>query len=180
VAEVASASDADAQGYVFVNGRRIRMISTKGLSAAKKPRVKSKVVAVEEARKPETVKTTLDRKALNHYRKLLLIKRAEIVGDVSAMEAQALRASDGNLSSMPIHMADIGTDTYDQDFMLGMAESERKVLREVEDALRRIDDKTYGVCQMTGQQIPTARLDAKPWAKYTVEAARQLENQWGS
>ncbi|MCA9295505.1 MAG: TraR/DksA C4-type zinc finger protein, partial [Phycisphaerales bacterium] len=70
--------------------------------------------------------------------------------------------------------------TYDQDFMLGMAESERKVLREIDDALRRIADKTYGVCQMTGEQIPTARLDAKPWAKYTVEAARQLENQWGS
>jgi RNA polymerase-binding transcription factor DksA len=74
-------------------------------------------------------------------------------------------------------MADIGSDTYDQDFMLGLAESERRRIREIDEALQRIEDKTYGVCQMTGKQIPKARLNAKPWARYTVEAARLIEEQ---
>ena len=51
-------------------------------------------------------------------------------------------------------------------------------LCEIDDALRRIADKTYGVCEMTGKPIPVARLNAKPWAKYTIEAARMLEGQW--
>jgi RNA polymerase-binding transcription factor DksA len=73
-------------------------------------------------------------------------------------------------------MADIGTDTYDQDFTLGMAESERGLLNEIDEALRRIEDRTYGVCQLSGQPIPKTRLDAKPWAKYTVESARRIES----
>jgi RNA polymerase-binding transcription factor DksA len=95
------------------------------------------------------------------------------------METEALRSGGGNLSHMPIHMADIGTDTYDQDFMLGLAATERDQLREIDAALQRIEDRSYGVCQMTGKPIPKARLDAKPWAKYTIEAARKLEGQWG-
>ena len=95
------------------------------------------------------------------------------------MENEALRSGGGNLSHMPIHMADIGTDTYDQDFMLGLAANERDQLREIDAALQRIEDRSYGVCQLTGKPIPKARLDAKPWAKYTIEAARKMESQWG-
>ena len=53
-------------------------------------------------------------------------------------------------------------------------------LREIDEALQRIVDRTYGICQMTGKPIPKARLEAKPWAKYTIEAARQLEGSWGA
>ena len=91
------------------------------------------------------------------------------MGDLSSLETEALRSSGGDLSHMPIHMADIGSDTYEQDFMLGLAENERTRMREIDDALKRIADKTYGVCQMTGEPIPQARLEAKPWAKYTIE-----------
>ena len=126
----------------------------------------------------KSIKTSLTRKQLNAFQKLLLEKRAELVGDLSAIEQEALRSGGDNSSHMPIHMADIGTDTYDQDFMLGMAENERKQLREINDALERIQNRTYGVCQMTGEPIPLSRLEAKPWAKYTIEAARQLEGQW--
>ncbi len=76
---------------------------------------------------------------------------------------------------MPIHMADVGTDTFDQDFMLGLAEAERRRLREIDVALKRIEDRTYGVCELTGKTIPKARLDAKPWARYTIESAREVE-----
>jgi len=179
VVQAASQVVADANGYVTINGRRVRMISTKGQSPAKKPRVAAPPPAPRqpEAEDIKAIKTKLDRKELNHYRELLLLKRRQLVGDLSAMEEEALRSGGGNLSHMPIHMADIGTDTYDQDFMLGMAENERQHVRDIDQALKRIEEKTYGVCQMTGKPIPKARLDAKPWAKYTIEAARLLESR---
>ena len=71
---------------------------------------------------------------LRHYRDLLVLKRAEIVGDLSSLETEALRSSGGDLSHMPIHMADIGSDTYEQDFMLGLAANERQRLREIVDS----------------------------------------------
>jgi RNA polymerase-binding transcription factor DksA len=178
VAEAASEHKADAKGYVFINGRRVRMISTKGAAPVKK--LRSAVAAAgpteaEEQQRIRAIKTKLGRKELNEYRDLLLLKRRQLIGDLHAMEDQALRSGGGNLSHMPIHMADIGTDTFDQDFTLSLAENERKQLREIDGALQRIQDSTYGVCQMTGKPIPKARLDAKPWAKYTVEAARIAE-----
>lgn len=182
VAEAASATEADHQGYVFINGRRVRMISTKGQAPQKKVRA-ADAAATQEQESPapaKPVKTHLSRKQLSHYRQLLLAKRRELCGDLDAMEQQALKSGGGNLSHMPIHMADIGSDTYDQDFMLGLAESERQRLREIDHALKRITDRTYGVCQMTGNPIPDARLEAKPWAKYTIEAARELEGRWGT
>ncbi|HVP73479.1 MAG TPA: TraR/DksA C4-type zinc finger protein [Phycisphaerales bacterium] len=184
VAEAASEVKADAKGYVFINGRRVRMISTKGQPPAK--RVKSasnhQLSAAEAdaaASAIRAIRTKLSRKELNEYRDLLLLKRRQLVGDLHAMEDQALRSGGGNLSHMPIHMADIGTDTFDQDFTLSLAENERQQLREIDQALQRIEDGTYGVCQMTGKVIPKTRLEAKPWAKYTVEAARIIEGQWG-
>ncbi len=182
VAEAASAASADAQGHVFINGRRVRMISTRHVpTPTKKPRATPATAApVEPEPKPrKPIKSRLSPKTLNEYRSLLLIKRAELVGDLTAMEAEALQTG-GNLPTVPIHMADIGTDTYDQDFMLGLAETERERLREIDEALKRIEDRTYGVCQMTGKPIPRARLLAKPWAKYTIESARKVEGSWGS
>jgi DnaK suppressor protein len=181
VAEAASEVKADAKGYVFINGRRVRMISTKGVPPSKRLRDNGALSSTDTQAdiSVKSIKTTLGRKELTHYRDLLLLKRRELVGDLDAMETQALRSGGGNLSHMPIHMADIGTDTYDQDFMLGLAETERRQLREIDEALQRIEDRTYGVCQLTGEQIPKTRLDAKPWAKYTVEAARKMEGQWG-
>ncbi len=180
VAEVASTEQADAQGYVYVNGRRVRMISTGGVLPTRKVTTQKTEEAEQDALAHiKTIKTKLNAKDLRYYRDLLLEKRRELVGDVSAMEEQALQATGGNLSNLPIHMADIGSDTFDQDFMLGLAETERARLREIDEALQRVVDKTYGICQMTGKPIPKARLDAKPWAKYTIEAARKLEGgQW--
>ena len=184
VAEAASEVKADAKGYVFINGRRVRMITTKGQVPVKKSRVTANHQTAAEAdaaaKAIRAIKTKLSRKELNEYRELLLHKRRQLVGDLHAMEDQALRSGGGNLSHMPIHMADIGTDTFDQDFTLSLAENERQQLREIDAALQRIEDMSYGVCQMTGKPIPKARLEAKPWAKYTVEAARIIEGQWGT
>ena len=177
VAAAAVSSEVDAQGYVFINGRRIRAISTKGIDLKKKSRT---APVVEQPKERKTVdvskiKTKMQKKDLDAYRDLLLQKRREIVGMVSGLESEALRSSGGNLSNMPIHMADVGSDVFEQDFTLGMAETERALLNEIDAALLRIENKTYGVCQSTGKVIPKPRLKAKPWAKFTIEAARENE-----
>jgi RNA polymerase-binding protein DksA len=180
VAAVAAAivtSRGDASGFVMINGRRVRAISTKGLTP-----VKTKKTAAAEAPAAPTeqqireIKTKLGKKELEEYRNLLLAKRRQLVGMLNGMEDEALRSSGGNLSNMPVHMADMGSDVYDQDFTLGMAETERAIINEIDAALQRIEDKTFGVCQMTGKPISKARLDAKPWAKYTIEAERIAES----
>lgn len=177
VAAVAVAGQTDSDGYVLVHGRRVRMMSTKDIPITKKSR-SSEVKAEAPATTIDiaSIKTRLSKKELEQYRLLLLSRRADILGLVNGMEQEALRSEGGNLSHMPIHMADIGSDTADQDFALNLAEKERKTITEIDAALQRIADGTYGVCQATGKPIPKARLDAKPWAKYTIEAARMVES----
>jgi len=126
-----------------------------------------------------TKKRSLTSTNMKHFKQILLEKRREILNNVNEIEGEALKKSrmdaSGDLSSMPIHMADIGTDNYEQEFALGLMDSERKLLREIDEALERIEKKTYGTCQGTGKPIPKARLEAQPWAKYCVEYARMLE-----
>jgi RNA polymerase-binding protein DksA len=127
----------------------------------------------------QTPKTRLSSADLRHYRELLLQKRSEILGNVSEIEGEALRKSrldaSGDLSSMPIHMADLGTDNFEQEFSLELMDSERRLLVEIDDALNRITAGTYGICEGTGKPITKARLEAQPWARYSVEYAKMIE-----
>jgi DnaK suppressor protein len=75
------------------------------------------------------------------------------------------------------HMADAGTDNYDQDFALSMASSEQNALYEIEEAMKRIKDATYGVCEMTGKPIERERLNAIPWTRFSADAERELEQR---
>ena len=128
------------------------------------------------APKPVRRKTTLSKKELAEFRDMLIKKRRTLVGDLSGMQEEtAGQQSSGNLSSMPTHMADVGTDNFEHEFTLGLLESEQALLREINEALSRIDDGSYGICLGTGEEIPKQRLKAKPWAKYTVDYARMLE-----
>jgi RNA polymerase-binding protein DksA len=115
------------------------------------------------------------------FRQMLLEKRREILRNVNEFEDEALKKSrldaSGDLSSMPIHMADLGTDNYEQEFALGLMDGERKLLREIDDALERIEQGTYGICEGTGKPILKARLKAQPWARYCVDYARLLEQR---
>ncbi|OHB60083.1 MAG: hypothetical protein A2167_08395 [Planctomycetes bacterium RBG_13_46_10] len=124
-------------------------------------------------------KSHLSSANIEHFKQLLLEKRREILTNVNEIEDETLKKSrldaTGDLSSMPIHMADLGTDNYEQEFVLGLMDSERKLLNEIDDALQRIEDGTYGVCEGTGKLIRKARLEAQPWAKYCVEYAKMLE-----
>jgi DnaK suppressor protein len=133
----------------------------------------------KKTRPTRTKKGGLTAADMQRFKEMLLEKRREIVGDVNEMAGEALRKSrldaTGDLSSMPIHMADLGTDNYEQEFALGLMDSERKLLGEIDDALTRIERGTYGICEGTGKPIPKGRLTAQPWARYRVEYARMLE-----
>ena len=81
------------------------------------------------------------------------------------------------LPGYSLHMADSGTDNFDRDFALSLLSSDQDAVYEIEEALKRIEKKTYGVCELTGKTIPKARLEAIPWARFTVEAQAQLERE---
>lgn len=141
----------------------------------------------EERKKTAKKKPTRKRKDprplsvadLDYFKERLLEKRREIFQNVFEIEGETLKKSrldaSGDLSSMPIHMADLGTDNYEQEFALGLMDSERKILHEIDHALNRIAEGTYGICEGTGEPIPKARLEAQPWARYCVEYARMVE-----
>ncbi len=131
------------------------------------------------AAETKRAKTRLTDRELAEFRELLMDKRHELLGDMAHLRNDALRQGSsgegGGSSAMPIHMADIGSDTWEQELTLGLIENERLLLREIDAALARIADKTYGICLGTNKPITKARLRAKPWAKYCIEYARQRE-----
>ncbi len=105
------------------------------------------------------------------FKALLLGKQREILGNVTFMEGETLRRARTDLSNMPVHMADMGSDNYELENTVGLVDSERRILIEIEDALARIEDGTYGVCQGHSGRIPKARLEAIPWSRYCVGCA---------
>ncbi|MCY2951230.1 MAG: hypothetical protein NTU53_04540, partial [Planctomycetota bacterium] len=130
--------------------------------------------------KPIKNKIGLKSRDLAFFRDLLLAKRRELVGDVHSMEQEALQTVGGsNLSNLPIHMADMGTDNYEQEFTLGLVEKDRQLLREINLALSKIRDGSYGICEGTSKPITRARLEAQPWARYSIEYARRIEKGMG-
>ena len=81
------------------------------------------------------------------------------------------------MAGYSLHMADSGTDNFDRDFALSLLSSDQDAVYEIEEALKRIEKKTYGICELTGKPIPRKRLEAIPWTRFTVEAQAQLERE---
>ena len=113
------------------------------------------------------------------YRERLLTLRARVRGDVNNLADAALKKSrteaNGDLSSMPIHMADMGSDNFEQEFTLSLMESDAGTLGKIEAALERVEDGTYGHCEECGARIPKMRLNAIPYATMCVKCASQFE-----
>ncbi len=123
--------------------------------------------------------TTISKADLKAYRERLLALRARLRGDVIQMADATLKKNrmegNGDLSSMPIHMADLGSDNFEQEFTLSLMQSEEGTLGNIEAALERVEDGTYGVCEECGVKIPKKRLDAIPYATMCIRCASQLE-----
>ena len=113
--------------------------------------------------KPEWVK----------YYNTLLELRERLLNQMSGLAKESAEEMPG----YSLHMADSGTDNFDRDFALSLLSSDQDAIYEIEEALKRIEKNTYGICELTGKPIPKARLDAIPWTRFTVEAQAQLEKE---
>lgn len=114
-------------------------------------------------------------------RQRLLDLRDELVDAMSGMTGEIRNAPEGSeASGSGMHQGDAGSDAYDRDFALSVLAKEQDALYEIEQALRRIDRGVYGVCEMSGKNIPQARLEAIPFARLTVECQAQWEKEYGN
>ncbi|HUE40724.1 MAG TPA: TraR/DksA C4-type zinc finger protein [Chthoniobacterales bacterium] len=164
------------------------------MPTTKKKKVSSKKTAPKPARKISAKKASASpRQALlggnNHERKLtpfvrkqkekLLQLRDAMVDSMAGVAQDTLRsrAEGSEASAFGMHQADAGSDAYDRDFALSLLSQEQDALYEIDQALKRIEVGTYGVCEMSGKPIPHARLEAIPFARFTVECQSQLEKQ---
>jgi RNA polymerase-binding transcription factor DksA len=109
----------------------------------------------------------------------LLQLRDAMVDSMAGVAQDTLRsrAEGSEASAFGMHQADAGSDAYDRDFALSLLSQEQDALYEIDQALKRIEMGTYGVCEMSGKAIPKARLEAIPFARFTVECQSQLEKQ---
>jgi RNA polymerase-binding protein DksA len=113
-------------------------------------------------------------KELEHFRELLLARRERILSSVNAMESEALKEAGQDFSVD--HMADHGSDNFEQDLTLSLVEGERKEIQEIDRALERVRNGTYGICEGTGEPIARARLEAIPYARHSIEYQRKVES----
>ena len=122
---------------------------------------------------------TLKPAELQSYREALLNLRSRLRGDLDQMTDEALRRgqpeSSGNLSNVPLHVADVGTENYDQEFTLSLIENEQLTLDQIREALVRIDEGTYGRCEECEHPIAKPRLQVLPYTRHCIECARKLE-----
>lgn len=147
-----------------------------------------RVVAAERDHPKQTGTTSMANAALKSeeiesFRRTLLDLRARLRGDLEQLTDEALKRnqpdSSGNLSNMPLHMADVGTENYEQEFTLGLIENEQTTLDQIHDALERIDSGLFGRCSNCDGLIAKPRLQALPYAKHCIECARLVEQDEG-
>jgi len=133
--------------------------------------------------KKAVVKSCFSKAELVDIRKKLFQERARIIEDVIGLKgdsvSKSLKDVSGDLSGYSFHMADMATDLYDREFSLGLAEGERERLYALDEALKRIDEGTYGVCEICGQEISKGRLKVMPHAKYCIKHQEEQEKGAG-
>ena len=109
---------------------------------------------------------------LGFYNNLLEL-REQLLKQMSGLAKESAQ----EMAGYSLHMADSGTDNFDRDFALSLLSSDQDAIYEIEEALKRIEKDTYGVCELTAKPIPKARLEAIPWTRFTVQAQAQLERE---
>ena len=120
----------------------------------------------------------LDKKKLDGYKKILLKLKDDLVHDIQNISHHSSNSDEsGDVSGHVQHMADVATDMYDREFNLGLASNEREVLSRIDLALKKIDDKSFGICVECDKQIPAARLKAIPYAETCMKCQEKLENE---
>jgi RNA polymerase-binding protein DksA len=127
------------------------------------------------------LKKKLTKKELLDFKKLIQKRKEEILDEIKHISDDTLKKSQkdasGDISGYTYHMADVATDNYDREFSLGLASNDRKSLYELEDALKRIEDGSFGVCQDCNSTIAKVRLKAVPQARLCVKCQEKREKR---
>lgn len=121
----------------------------------------------------------MDKRTREKFKKLLLGEREKITGEITRLSEDTLsssqRDSSGDLSAYSMHMADMGTDTFQRDLELGLVSKEQEILYKIDEALQMIEEGIYGKCQECGKPIKESRLKAVPFAKLCVPCQEKEE-----
>lgn len=125
------------------------------------------------------MKKKLNKKESQGFKKKILELKEEIIAEIKHIADDTLKKSQkeasGDISGYSYHMADVATDTYDREFSLGIASNEREILYELDDALKRIEEGTYGICEDCKIMIAKKRLAAVPYARLCVKCQVKKE-----
>jgi DnaK suppressor protein len=171
-------------GYGFQNSRLVELMA-ESKAQEEDGSLESEQLGTREFGKSELLSSSVEGNDeelslfLDKQKSKLLQFRDNLLDLMTGVSRDTLRsrAEDSEASAFGMHQADAGSDTYDRDFALNLLSQEQDALYEVEEALKRVDAGTYGVCEMSGKPIPQARLEAIPFARFTVECQTQIEKR---
>ncbi len=127
------------------------------------------------------MKKKYTKKDMGNFKKIILTKKEGIMDDIKHISDDTLKKTQkdaaGDISGYTYHMADVATDTYDREFSLGLASSERELLYELDDALKKIEDGSFGICEQCKSLITKTRLKAIPQARFCVKCQEKKEKR---
>jgi len=127
------------------------------------------------------LKKKFTKKELSEFKKIILKRKEEVNDEIRHISEDTLKKSQkdasGDISGYTYHMADVATDNYDREFSLGFASNDRKSLYELEDALKRVEEGTYGICQDCKSFIAKTRLKVVPQARLCVKCQQKREKR---
>ena len=127
------------------------------------------------------MKKKFNKKELVYFKKLILKRKEEVLEEIKHLSEDTLKKSQkdasGDISGYTYHMADVATDAYDREFSLGLASNEQNSLYELDDALKKIDEGTFGICEECNSLITKIRLKAVPYARLCVKCQKKKEKR---
>ena len=122
----------------------------------------------------------LSKDQVKQFRQLLIEERAKVADEIKSIARDASknpRDASGDLSGYTVHMADMSADTYERELAMNIASSEQQVLYQIDDALKRVDEGTYGTCQQCNTPIALSRLKAVPYTSLCIDCQREKEQK---
>ena len=123
---------------------------------------------------------SLNKQQLKQFRQLLITEREKFAGEIKAIAkntAKSPREASGDLSAYTVHMADMSADTYERELSMNIVSTEQEILYQIDDALKRLDDGSYGICQQCNKSITMSRLKAVPYASMCITCQRTKEQK---
>ena len=122
----------------------------------------------------------LSRQQVKHFRQLLITERAKFAAEIKSIAqetSKSPREASGDLSAYTVHMADMSADAYEREVSMNIVSSEQEVLYQIDDALKRIDEGTFGICEQCTKSITMSRLKAVPYASLCIKCQRVKEQK---